>query len=111
MELGTFVVILTFLALNSSTVVSGLSAYSNLSENHDIEIYHNESSLQSHTQSFEEDQDMEDTYHWYPYQRIMYVLSKSGEIERFCKRPGSSIDEFPTFFTRNYKILKFDRSY
>lgn len=103
MESGNFVVILTFLALSSSTVVSGFSAYSNLSENHDIEIYHNESSLQSNPQSYEEDQDMQDnTFHWYPYQRIMYVVSKSGEIERFCKPPGSSIDEFPTFFTRNY---------
>lgn len=104
MESRTFVVILTLLALNSSTVVSGFSAYSNLSENeNDIEIYHNESSLQSNPQSFEEDQDMQDnTFHWYPYQRIMYMVSKSGEIERFCKPPGSSIDEFPTFFTRNY---------
>lgn len=100
-----FSLILSIVALNLSGPVSGTSIYSNISEISDIEKYHNESSLQSQF-SLEEERDMqENTFHWYPYQRIMYVVN-NGVIERFCKPPGSSIDEFPQFLTRNIGWIK-----
>lgn len=43
--------------------------------------------------------------HWYPYQRIIYHETEDGlEFARQCP-PGSSIDDFPQFFTRKLKNL------
>lgn len=48
----------------------------------------------------------DEVFHWYPYQRIMYKVTANGDLEKFCKPPGSSIDEFPQFFTSNLNFFK-----
>jgi hypothetical protein len=40
------------------------------------------------------------SYHWHPYKRIIFRELEEGNMEVFCKPPGSSIDEFPQFFDR-----------
>lgn len=47
------------------------------------------------------------TIHWYPYQRIMYDVLQDGTLEQICEPPGSSVDEFPTLFTRELNFNLF----
>lgn len=38
------------------------------------------------------------TFHWYPYQRILYNVLDDGSFERICPTRNSSIEEFPQIF-------------
>lgn len=83
------------------------SSESGSSENIDIfretSDYRNESSTPPKALTLEEERDMQDSvFHWYPYQKIMYTVTIDGTIEKVCKPPNSSIDEFPTFLTRKF---------
>lgn len=70
-------------------------------KNIDSEIPHHDSSMLT----LEEKINIQkSTFHWYPYQRIMYHVLEDGTFERTCPPPGSSIEEFPQFLTR--KLMK-----
>lgn len=63
--------------------------------------------------TLEERVDLEKTtFHWYPYQRILYHELADGSLETFereCRYQYSSIDEFPQFFTR--KLIDFFKAF